>query len=120
MRVASWLDLCSGKGRALREAAARLPATAVLTGVDLVGPVVPVPAPPGVELVTASVTTGTPRRTYDLITCVHGLRCTPSAAGSAGSALARAASWLNPQGVLVAHLAPCRSAVPTVRQPAAR
>lgn len=33
-----WLDLCSGEGLALREAAGRLPATARLTGVDLVGP----------------------------------------------------------------------------------
>ncbi|MDG4861765.1 SAM-dependent methyltransferase, partial [Streptomyces sp. T-3] len=37
----SWLDLCSGEGRALREAAGRVPTAAVLTGVDLVGPLGP-------------------------------------------------------------------------------
>ncbi|MFJ5218490.1 class I SAM-dependent methyltransferase [Streptomyces sp. NPDC088354] len=98
----SWLDLCSGEGRALREAAARLPATAVLTGVDLVGPLVPVPAPPMVELVTASVAGWTPRRSYDLITCVHGLHYVGDRLGL----LSRAASWLGSQGVLVAHLDP--------------
>ncbi|MFJ4982564.1 class I SAM-dependent methyltransferase [Streptomyces sp. NPDC088732] len=98
----SWLDLCSGEGRALREAAAVLPATAVLTGVDLVGPLVPVPVPPGVELVTASAATWTPRRSYDLITCVHGLHYVGDRLGL----LARAASWLSPGGLLVAHLDP--------------
>ncbi|WP_329190253.1 hypothetical protein [Actinacidiphila glaucinigra] len=50
-----WLDLCSGEGLALREAAGRLPATARLTGVDLVGPLAVAPPPPTVDLVTASV-----------------------------------------------------------------
>ncbi|MFD3454647.1 class I SAM-dependent methyltransferase [Streptomyces sp. NPDC058691] len=98
----SWLDLCSGEGRALREAAARLPATAVLTGVDLVGPLVPAPAPPGVEFVTASAAEWTPRRSYDLITCVHGLHYVGDRLGL----LCRAASWLGPPGLLVAHLDP--------------
>ncbi|GAA1374433.1 class I SAM-dependent methyltransferase [Streptomyces beijiangensis] len=98
----SWLDLCSGEGRALRTAAAQLPATAVLTGVDLVGPLDAVPVPPGLELITASVTAWEAPRTYDLITCVHGLHYVGDQLGM----LARAASWLAPDGLLVAHFDP--------------
>ncbi|MBE8477096.1 class I SAM-dependent methyltransferase [Streptomyces justiciae] len=98
----SWLDLCSGEGRALREAAARLPEDAVLTAVDLVGPLAPTPAPPALEEIVASVTTWTPIRTYDLITCVHGLHYVGDQLGL----LARAASWLTPEGLLVAHFDP--------------
>ncbi|WP_406444216.1 class I SAM-dependent methyltransferase [Streptomyces sp. NBC_01613] len=98
----SWLDLCSGEGRALREAAAVLPADAVLTGVDLVGPLVPIPAPPAVAEIIASVSAWTPTRTYDLITCVHGLHYVGDQLGL----LARAASWLAPDGLLLAHFDP--------------
>ncbi|WBP85374.1 hypothetical protein [Kitasatospora cathayae] len=42
-----WLDLCSGEGRALAEAARVLPVGAESTGVDLVGPL----APPPVQVV---------------------------------------------------------------------
>lgn len=98
----SWLDLCSGEGRALREAAAALPSDARLTAVDLVGPLPPRPAPPHLEEITASVTDWTPVRTYDLITCVHGLHYVGDQLGL----LARAASWLTPDGLLVAHFDP--------------
>ncbi|MFG2981863.1 class I SAM-dependent methyltransferase [Streptomyces sp. NPDC048258] len=98
----SWLDLCSGEGRALREAVPRLPAGAVLTGVDLVGPLAPAPTPPGLQLLTASVAHWSPSRTYDLITCVHGLHYIGDQLGL----LARAASWLAPEGLLIAHLDP--------------
>jgi hypothetical protein len=98
----AWLDLCSGEGRALREAAAGLPDSAVLTGVDLVGPLVPAPVPPGLELVTASVAGWTAPRPYDLITCVHGLHYLGDPLGL----LSRASSWLAPDGLLVAHLDP--------------
>lgn len=98
----SWLDLCSGEGRALRAAAARLPASAVLTGVDLVGPLDPAPRPPGLELVTASVTDWEASRAYDLITCVHGLHYL----GDQLRMLTRAASWLAPDGLLAAHFDP--------------
>ncbi|WP_351235807.1 methyltransferase domain-containing protein [Streptomyces sp. NPDC002133] len=98
----SWLDLCSGEGRALREAAGRLPTAAVLTGIDLVGPPGPAPATPGVELVTASVAGWAAPRAYGLITCVHGLHYVGDRLGL----LARAASWLTPEGLLVAHLDP--------------
>lgn len=98
----SWLDLCSGEGRALQAAAAQLPAAAVLTGVDLVGPLVSAPRPPGLELVTASVTDWEAPRAYDLITCVHGLHYL----GDQLRMLTRAASWLAPDGLLVAHFDP--------------
>ncbi|MFE0510162.1 class I SAM-dependent methyltransferase [Streptomyces sp. NPDC058964] len=98
----SWLDLCSGEGRALREAASALPADAVLTGVDLVGPLVPRPAPPALEEIVASVSTWTPARTYDLITCVHGLHYVGDQLGL----LSRAASWAAGDGLLCAHFDP--------------
>lgn len=98
----SWLDLCSGEGRALRAAAAQLPDTAVLTGIDLVGPLAPAPLPPGLELITTSATAWEAPRAYDLITCVHGLHYLGDQLGM----LARAASWLAPEGLLVAHFDP--------------
>ncbi|MEV6399423.1 class I SAM-dependent methyltransferase [Streptomyces sp. NPDC051907] len=98
----SWLDLCSGEGRALREAVSRLPAAAVLTGIDLVGPLLSSPPGRGVELITGSVADWTAPRSYDLITCVHGLHYVGDRLGL----LARAASWLAPEGLLVAHLDP--------------
>ncbi|MEJ8640740.1 class I SAM-dependent methyltransferase [Streptomyces sp. MS1.HAVA.3] len=104
----SWLDLCSGEGHALREARPHLPAGAVLTGVDLVGPLVPAPAQapdlamPRPELLTASVAHWSPDRTYDLITCVHGLHYVGDQLGL----LTRAASWLAPGSLLIAHLDP--------------
>ncbi|MEU1511893.1 methyltransferase domain-containing protein [Streptomyces sp. NPDC005811] len=98
----AWLDLCSGEGRALREAAPALPADAVLTGVDLVGPPRPLPTPPALEEITASVSTWAPTRPYDLITCVHGLHYVGDQLGL----LARAASWLTEDGLLLAHFDP--------------
>ena len=98
----SWLDLCSGEGRALREAAAVLGADAVLTGVDLVGPSAPLPAPATLEEIITSVSTWTPTRTYDLITCVHGLHYVGDQLGL----LARTASWLAEDGLLLAHFDP--------------
>lgn len=98
----SWLDLCSGEGRALREAASALPADAVLTAVDLVGPLAPLPTPPVLEEIVASVSSWTPTRTYDLITCVHGLHYVGDQLGL----LTRAASWLTEDGLLAAHFDP--------------
>lgn len=98
----SWLDLCSGEGRALRQAAPALPADAVLTAVDLVGPLVPTPTPAAMEEVIASVSSWTPARTYDLITCVHGLHYVGDQLGL----LTRAASWLAEDGLLAAHFDP--------------
>ncbi|MFD0527224.1 hypothetical protein ACFQ1I_08120 [Kitasatospora arboriphila] len=72
-RPGAWLDLCSGEGRALVAAAGSVAAGSELTGVDLVGPLGPVPVLPGLRLLTASVADWEPERTYDLVTCVHGL-----------------------------------------------
>ncbi|MFF7205481.1 class I SAM-dependent methyltransferase [Streptomyces sp. NPDC008141] len=99
---ASWLDLCSGEGRALKAAAGRLPAGAVLTGVDLVGPLVPQSAEDHVELIAASLAEWRPDRPYDLITCVHGIHYLGDKLGL----IARAASWLTADGLFAAHLDP--------------
>ncbi|MBV2155009.1 trans-aconitate 2-methyltransferase [Kitasatospora sp. SUK 42] len=100
-----WLDLCSGEGRALAEAARLLPAAAELTGVDLVGPLAPPPAaavPGNLRLVTAALADWAPQRSYDLITCVHGLHYLGDQLG----VIARAASWLAPDGRFAAHFDP--------------
>lgn len=54
--------------------------------------------PPGLELVAASVCGWEPGRSFDLITCVHGLHYV----GDKLRVLERAASWLVPDGRLVA------------------
>lgn len=96
-RHTRWLDLCCGAGRALAEAGAAAP-TLDITGVDLAG--LFVDAPPNVKLVEASLETWKPDGTYGLITCVHGLHYVGDKLG----ALARAAAWLSPRGLLVANL----------------
>lgn len=104
-----WLDLCSGEGWALIEAARVLPVGAELTGVDLVGPLVPPLGTAGrgdgraeVGLVTAALADWAPERSYQLITCVHGLHYLGDQLG----AIARAASWLAPDGRFAAHFDP--------------
>lgn len=102
----AWLDLCCGTGRALIQAAAALHdegllQRAAITGVDLAGAFGPRPAGlPGLQLVASPVSAWAPTRSYDLITCVHGLHYV----GDKLASLARAASWLTPGGLLVAHL----------------
>ncbi|MGI5322364.1 class I SAM-dependent methyltransferase [Actinomadura nitritigenes] len=91
-----WLDLCCGAGRALAEAAVQRP-DARITGVDLAGHFLP--AASAVRLVTASVAEWTPEAPYGLITCVHGLHYV----GDKLAVLARAASWLSADGLLVAN-----------------
>ncbi|MFF4875286.1 class I SAM-dependent methyltransferase [Micromonospora sp. NPDC000668] len=104
--VAGWLDLCCGTGRALIQAAgelrlAGLTERTVLVGVDLVDAFDPVPASPlNLELICASVTNWTPTRTFDLITCLHGLHYV----GDKLAVLTRAAGWLTLTGRLVADL----------------
>lgn len=105
--VPSWLDLCSGEGLALREAAQRLP-RAALTGVDLVGPGLRTAMSDGLELITADLGQWSPERRYDLVTCVHGLHYI----GDRLALLERAAAWLTATGLLVAHLDPS-----TLRRP---
>jgi hypothetical protein len=53
-----------------------------------------------VELYSESLLTWTPRRRFDLITCVHGLHYV----GDKLQALTRAASWLTEGGFFVADL----------------
>jgi ubiquinone/menaquinone biosynthesis C-methylase UbiE len=77
--TAAWLDLCCGSGRALIQAArqvreAGLTGLVDLAGVDLVDAFDAAPGSvPGLELVCAPVAVWEPERSFDLITCVHGL-----------------------------------------------
>ncbi|GGV02979.1 methyltransferase [Actinomadura cremea] len=96
-----WLDLCCGTGRALVDAAGES-ADVEITGVDLVGHFLPGVPPPNVRLVEASVTVWEPDAPADLITCVHGLHYVGDKLGL----LARAASWLTGNGLLVADFDP--------------
>ena len=99
----AWLDLCCGSGRALRQAAEVFTtdkAPVQVVGVDLVGYFAPGPVQENLTLVEASITSWEPDRRFDLITCVHGLHYVGDKLG----ALARAASWLTDDGLLVANL----------------
>ena len=104
--TAAWLDLCCGSGRALIQAASALHGAGLagrvsLTGVDLVDAFDAVPGPtPGLELICASAIAWVPDRTFDLITCVHGLHYVGDKLGL----LTRVASWLTPSGRLIADL----------------
>jgi SAM-dependent methyltransferase len=101
-----WLDLCCGSGRALIQAAGRvredgLAGRVYLVGVDLVDAFDAAPASlSGLELVCAPVAAWAPGRSFDLITCVHGLHYI----GDKLALLTRAAGWLTPTGRLVADL----------------
>jgi SAM-dependent methyltransferase len=99
----AWLDLCCGSGRALRQAAGVFTTDEVpvrIVGVDLVGYFAPGPGQENLTLVEASITSWEPDRFFDLITCVHGLHYIGDKLGT----LARAASWLTDDGLLVANL----------------
>ena len=104
--TAAWLDLCCGSGRALIQAArqvqqAGLAGRVVLAGVDLVDAFDAVPGSvPGLELACAPVAAWEPARSFDLITCVHGLHYI----GDKLALLTRAAGWLTPTGRLAADL----------------
>lgn len=99
----AWLDLCCGSGKALIHAAGRLAAErpdaeVTMVGVDLVDHFLAGPRPPRLELIAASADDWSPRRRFDLITCVHGLHYV----GDKLRLLERAASWLAAEGLLVA------------------
>lgn len=104
--TASWLDLCCGSGRALLQAAqelqrAGLSGEAHIVGVDLVDAFAPVPpSQPGLEMISAALPQWRPDRTFDLITCVHGLHYV----GDKLALLSQAATWLAPAGQFVADL----------------
>jgi SAM-dependent methyltransferase len=116
----AWLDLCCGTGRALIQAAIALRdedllSQAAITGVDLVDAFVPRPAGlPSLHLISSPVSTWTPSRSFDLITCVHGLHYI----GDKLAALTRAASWLTPDGLLIANFD--LAGISITGQPAAR
>jgi SAM-dependent methyltransferase len=96
----AWLDLCCGSGRALVEAGgAGVPGVRVV-GVDLVDFFADPGPAEGLTLVSASVMTWTASDRYRLITCVHGLHYVGDRLG----VLARALSWLTPDGVFAGHL----------------
>jgi SAM-dependent methyltransferase len=102
----AWLDLCCGSGRALIQAARRVREAGLagrvhLAGVDLVDAFDAAPGSgPGLELVCAPVAAWEPARSFDLITCVHGLHYI----GDKLALLTSAAGWLTPAGRLVADL----------------
>lgn len=101
-----WLDLCCGSGRALLEAARQIQLEGwsdrvSLVGVDLVDMFADQSEPlPQLTLLTASLHDWSPGRKCDLVTCVHGMHYV----GDKLDLLARAVSWLTPQGMFVANL----------------
>ena len=104
-RVA-WLDLCSGTGKALIQAARISHAESLeieIVGVDLAGMFHRMdPDLKHLRLVEASLRTWRPDCPFDLITCVHGLHYVGDKLGL----IAHAASWLTDEGLFVANLDP--------------
>ncbi len=101
----AWLDLCCGSGRAILAAASALKpelaaGTLEIVGVDLVGMFAETELPAGVQLIQASLHDWRPSRTYDLITCVHGLHYVGDKLGL----IARACGWLKDAGQFAGHL----------------
>lgn len=103
-RSAAWLDLCCGSGKALIEAARIAHDEGLdveIVGVDLAGMFRRIdPNPHRLRLVEASLSYWRPDRSFDLITCVHGLHYVGDKLGL----IARAASWLAEDGLFVASL----------------
>lgn len=101
-----WLDLCCGTGRCLRQAADLLARDGLdhlvtIVGVDLVDYFDPTPVRgTALHLRCASVTSWSPPRRFDLITCVHGLHYV----GDKLAVLTRIASWLTEDGQFSADL----------------
>jgi SAM-dependent methyltransferase len=103
-RPAAWLDLCCGSGKALIEAAQMAHDEGLdveIVGVDLAGLFRRVdPELNRLRLVEASLSDWRPDRSFDLITCVHGLHYV----GDKFGLIARAASWLTGDGLFTASL----------------
>lgn len=104
--LVAWLDFCCGTGRALIQAARQvhteeLVSSIEIVGVDLVGMFDPNNSSLScLRLEEASLSTWRPDRSFDLITCVHGLHYVGDKIGL----IARAASWLVDDGLFVANL----------------
>jgi trans-aconitate methyltransferase len=103
-RPVAWLDLCCGTGKALIEAAQRVRRDGLqveIVGVDLVGmfdtPERGLGCP---KLAQASLNTWRPDRSFDLVTCVHGLHYVGDKLGL----ITRATSWLAERGLFAANL----------------
>jgi SAM-dependent methyltransferase len=102
----AWLDLCCGSGAALAEAAefylsAGLQRRVVICGIDLVGMFAPQTRDySNLTLLKDSVHRWKAPHQFDLITCVHGLHYVGDKLGL----IARALSWLTPNGLFAAHL----------------
>ncbi|MEM6782894.1 MAG: methyltransferase domain-containing protein [Bacteroidota bacterium] len=101
----AWLDMCCGRGRALSIAAEQLETEGLrhrffLHGVDLVGGFDRRGAQDPPDFHEASLHRWAASRSYDLITCIHGLHYLGDKLG----ALARAVGWLKNDGLLLAHL----------------
>jgi trans-aconitate methyltransferase len=106
VRPVAWLDLCCGTGKALAQAAEIIQGDRLsieILGVDLVGMFDRRSAAATcLRLVEASLCTWRPDRAFDLITCVHGLHYLGDKLGL----VARAASWLEEDGLFMANLDP--------------
>lgn len=101
----AWLDLCCGRGRALIEASNSLldyRGRTVFDGVDLVNMFDSLGGNTDVRLMAASLRAWRAERTYDLITCVHGLHYVGDKLGL----IQRALTWLHAEGKFAAHLDP--------------
>lgn len=104
-RQVSWLDLCCGSGRALGQAATSIERAGQserirIVGVDLVDMFQPAYSGPVLELRAASLHEWDTGEQFDLITCVHGLHYI----GDKLDLVERAAGWLKPDGLFLAHL----------------
>jgi SAM-dependent methyltransferase len=107
----AWLDLCCGSGRALIEASRS--GSYTLIGVDLVDYFAPADGSDNPALIASSLSTWRPARTFDLITCVHGLHYIGDKLGL----LTRIASWLAPSGLFAGHLDPANVKTPKPFRP---
>lgn len=103
---ASWLDLCCGSGFALAQtydvlAQRGLQQQVYLKGIDLLD-TFPTGAEnsQGISFEVASVVDWQPDRSYDLITCSHGLHYL----GDKLQVIAMACKALKPNGYFIAHL----------------
>ncbi|MBO9732872.1 MAG: class I SAM-dependent methyltransferase [Chitinophaga sp.] len=103
---ASWLDLCCGSGLALAQtydvlAQKGLQQQVYLKGIDLLDTFPPMMEnTPGISFEVTSVVGWQPDRSYDLITCSHGLHYL----GDKLQVIAMACKALTPNGYFIAHL----------------
>ncbi len=98
----SWLDLCCGSGKALRDAKEDIEEAGLWQHVEILGvDLVEEGRVSGIRIETASLSEWEPKKpAFDLVTCVHGLHYIGDKLGL----LARAARWLTPSGLLAANI----------------